>query len=306
MKTCILFPGQGAQSIGMGKDLYDADRDVRGLFEEASDISGSDLAALIFSGSEDDLKQTRNAQLAIALIDSAASLALRKRGVRADGAAGFSLGEWAALAEARVVTFGEMIRLVAERGRLMDEAGRRSGGSSMSAVLGLQPAAIEAALESAGIEDAWIANYNAPGQSVLSGTESGLAAAEDAVKAAGAKRAIRLKVSGAFHSPIMRYAYDGFKELLTDVAFADPAIAFYSNVTGARVATGAELRSLAAEQIISPVRWIDEEKAILDDGYDRLLEAGPGTVLAGLWKSAGLEPAVVPAGKVEQIEAVSA
>lgn len=305
MKTCILFPGQGAQSIGMGKDLYDADADVRSLFEEAAEAARLDLAALIFSGTEEELKQTQNAQLALALIDSAAALVLRKQGVVADGAAGFSLGEWAALAAAGVVSFGEMIRLVAERGRLMDEAGRRSGGSTMSAVLGLDPAAIEAALKSAGIKDAWIANYNAAGQSVLSGTEAGIIAAEEAVKAAGAKRAIRLKVSGAFHSPIMRYAYDGFKELLSDVQFKDPAIAFYSNVTGGRVSSGEELRHLAAEQIISPVRWIDEEKAIVADGYGRILEAGPGTVLAGLWKSAGSELVVLPAGTVPQIAAIA-
>jgi len=305
MKTCILFPGQGAQSIGMGKDLYDADADVRSLFEEASEAAKMDLATLIFSGTEEDLKQTQNAQLALALIDSAAALVLRKQGIVADGTAGFSLGEWAALAEAGVVSFGEMIRLVAERGRLMDEAGRRSGGSTMSAVLGLDPAAIEAALKAADIKDAWIANYNAASQSVLSGTEAGIMAAEEAVKAAGAKRAIRLKVSGAFHSPIMRYAYDGFKELLADVKFKDPAIAFYSNVTGGRVTSGEELRQLAAEQIISPVRWIDEEKAISADGYGRILEAGPGTVLAGLWKSAGSELVVIPAGTVPQISAIA-
>jgi len=304
MKTCILFPGQGAQSIGMGKDLYDADADVRSLFEEAAEAARLDLAALIFSGTEEELKQTQNAQLALALIDSAAALVLRKQGIVADGTAGFSLGEWAALAEAGVVSFSEMIRLVAERGRLMDEAGRRSGGSTMSAVLGLDPAAIEAALKSAGIKDAWIANYNAATQSVLSGTEAGIIAAEEAVKAAGAKRAIRLKVSGAFHSPIMRYAYDGFKELLADVQFKDPAVAFYSNVTGGRVTSGEELRQLAAEQIISPVRWIDEEQAIIADGYGRILEAGPGTVLAGLWKSAGSDLVVMPAGTVTKISAI--
>jgi len=305
MKTCMLFPGQGAQSVGMGKDFYDRSPAVRRMFEEASDASKIDLAALIFSGTEEDLKQTRNTQVALALVDSAAALRLRESGVKADGAAGFSLGEWAAMAEAGVVPFAEMIRLVAERGRLMDEAGKRSGGSTMSAVIGLEPAAIEAALKSAGIDDAWIANYNSPAQSVLSGTEAGISSAEEAVKAAGAKRAIRLKVSGAFHSPIMRYAYDGFRELLADARFADPVIPFYSNVTGGRVTTGEEIRHLAAEQIISPVRWIDEEKSIDAAGYGRLLEAGPGTVLAGLWKSIGSSLAVLPAGNEEQVAAAA-
>lgn len=305
MKTCVLFPGQGAQKIGMGKDFYDASAAVRRLFEEASDASKIDLAALIFSGTEDDLKQTRNTQVALALVDAAAALCLKEHGMVFSGAAGFSLGEWAAMTEAGVMPFGQMIRLVAERGRLMDEAGTRSGGSSMTAVLGLAPEVIESALATAGITDAWIANYNAPAQSVLSGTEAGLTKAEEAVKAAGAKRAIRLKVSGAFHSPIMRYAYDGFRELLTDEPFADPSMAFYSNVTGARVTSGAEIRSLAAEQIICPVRWIAEESAMAADTYERLIEAGPGTVLAGLWKSVNTELVVAPASTMEQIMALA-
>lgn len=302
MKTLMLFPGQGAQSVGMGRDLYDAYEDVRLLFEEGSDAAKTNIKDIIFNGSEEELKNTKNAQLALALVDSAAALVLKKRGLSADGVAGFSLGEWAALCEAEVMPFGTMMAIVAERGRLMDEAGQRSGGSSMSAVLGLDAASIENALS--GISDAWIANYNAPNQSVLSGTEQGLLKAEEAVKAAGAKRAVRLKVSGAFHSPIMQYAYDGFKEVLSDYSFSDPKKAFYSNVTGGRVFSGAELKALAAEQIIKPVRWTKAESAMAEDAYSMILEAGPGTVLAGLWKSAGLEPAVLPAFTIEQLDAI--
>lgn len=305
MKTCILFPGQGAQTIGMGKDLYDASKRVRTMFEEASEASKIDLAALIFNGTEDELKKTRNTQVALALVECAASACLHERGALIQGAGGFSLGEWPALVEAGVISFGEMIRLVAERGRLMDEAGRRSGGSSMSAILGMEPVAIEAAIKASGVSDVWVANYNSPAQSVVSGTEAGLAITDSAIKEAGAKRVVRLKVSGAFHSPIMRYAYDGFKEFIAEVAFADPKLDFFSNVTGSKVGSGAELKSLAAEQIISPVRWIDEQKAILDAGFVRCLEAGPGTVLGGLWKSASTEVPCLSTGTMELISALS-
>ena len=305
MKSCFLFPGQGAQYPGMARDFFDASKSVRDLFALASEASKIDLRKLLFEGSEEELKQTRNTQVAVALAGAAAAFFAREQGFKSEGCAGFSVGEWPALAEAGVVSYEEMFRLVAERGRLMDEAGRRSGGSTMSAVLALSPEAIEAAIAKAGLKQVWVANYNSPSQSVISGTEADVAAAEIAVKEAGARRAIRLKVSGAFHSPIMAYARDGFAEAVADAEFSDPRINFYSNVTGKRVATGAELKRFAVEQIVSPVRWIDEEAAILADKPLCCAETGPGTVLAGLWKAVGGEVPCYAFGTLEQMANVS-
>ncbi len=305
MKTCYLFPGQGAQYPGMGRDFYETSKAVRELFELASDASKIDLKRLIFEGGEEELKQTRNTQLSVALIGMASALCAREHGIPADGCAGFSVGEWPALAEAGVISARDMFFLVGERGRLMEEAGRRSGGSTMSAVLNLAPEAIEAAIAKAGLKQVWVANYNSPTQSVISGTEADVAAAEVAVKEAGAKRAIRLKVSGAFHSPIMAYARDGFAEVLSDVEFSDPRIMLFSNVKGAAVSSGAEARKLAVEQVVSPVRWIDEEKAILAAGFAQCAETGPGTVLAGLWKAVAGEVPCHAFGSLDGIVAVS-
>lgn len=305
MKTCYLFPGQGAQYPGMGRDFYETSTAVRELFDLASESAKTDLKKLVFEGSEEELKQTRNTQLSVALIGAASALSAREHGIAADGCAGFSVGEWPALAEAGVVSLADMFRLVGERGRLMDEAGKRSGGSTMSAVLSLAPEAIEAAIAKAGLKQVWVANYNSPTQSVISGVEADVAAAEVAVKEAGAKRAIRLRVSGAFHSPIMAYARDGFLEAVADVAFSDPRIALFSNVTGKAIASGAEAKKRAVEQIVSPVRWIDEEKAIIAAGFDRCVETGPGTVLAGLWKSVGGEIPCLACGTLDQLTAVS-
>jgi [acyl-carrier-protein] S-malonyltransferase len=305
MTTCFLFPGQGAQYPGMAKDFYEMSKAVRDLFSLASDASGIDLKKLLFEGSEEELKQTRNTQIAVALAGAASATCAREQGIHPDACAGFSVGEWPALAEAGVVSYGDMFRLVAERGRLMDEAGKRSGGSTMSAVISLSPEAIEAAIRKAGLANVWVANYNSPTQSVISGTEADVAAAEDAVKAAGAKRAIRLKVSGAFHSPIMSYARDGFAEAIAPVAFNDPKITLFSNVSGKRVASGAEAKSFAVAQIVSPVRWIDEEKAILEGKPTFCAETGPGTVLGGLWKAVGGDIPCYPFGTLEQIAMVS-
>ncbi len=305
MKTCFLFPGQGAQYAGMGKDFYETSKAVRALFELASDSAKMDLKKLVFEGSEEDLKQTQNTQIAMAVVEAAAALSSREHAVIPLACAGFSVGEWPALAEAGVLTHADMFRLVAERGRLMEEAGKRSGGSTMSAILNLAPDAIEAAIKEAGLANVWVANYNSPSQSVISGTEADVAAAEIACKAAGAKRAIRLKVSGAFHSPIMAYAYEGFKELLIDVKFSDPKLEVFSNVTGKKISSGAEAKRLAAEQIISPVRWIDEEKSIAAAGYDQCFEIGPGKVLTGLWDAINPDIACAPLGTLALVAGIS-
>ncbi len=304
MKTCFLFPGQGAQYPGMAKDFYETSKGVRQLFELASDASGVDLRKLLFESDEETLKQTRNTQLSVALAGAAAALCTREHGIRPEGCAGFSVGEWPALVEAGILAQADMFRLISERGRLMDEAGKRSGGSTMSAVLFLSPEAIEKTIADSGLDQVWIANYNSPSQSVISGTEAQIAVAEEKLKAAGAKRVIRLKVSGAFHSPIMAWARDGFAELLSDVVFSDPRIAVYSNVTGKKIGSGAEAKELAAAQITSPVRWIAEEAAIVADGFERCLETGPGGVLAGLWKAAGSTISCGPCGTLDALVSI--
>lgn len=305
MKTCYLFPGQGAQYPGMAKDFHETSKAVRQLFELASDASGSDMRKLLFESDEETLKQTRNTQIAIALAGSAAALCAKEHGLAATGFAGFSVGEWPALAEAGVLSFFDMFRLVSERGRLMDEAGRNSGGSTMSAVLFLSPERIEQVIAEAGLRQVWVANYNSPVQCVISGTEVDIEAAEEKLKAAGAKRVIRLKVSGAFHSPIMASAAEAFAALLTDISFMDPKHALYSNVTGLRISSGAQARELASAQIISPVRWISEEGAITADGFERCIETGPGTVLAGLWKASGSKIPCFAGGSLDAISSIS-
>ena len=305
MKTYFLFPGQGAQYPGMGRDFYETSKAVRELFELASEESKIDLKRLVFEGTDEELKQTKNTQTSVALIGAAAATSAREHGILPEGCAGFSVGEWPALATAGVVSMGDMFRLVSARGSLMDEAGKRSGGSTMSAILFLSPEAIEAVIAEAGLKNVWVANYNSPTQSVISGAEAEIALAEAALKAAGAKRVVRLKVSGAFHSPIMSYARDGFAEAVADVQFHDPTLALFSNVTGRRITTGAEAKKLAVEQIVSPVRWIEEEKAILTESPGICVETGPGTVLGGLWKAVGGEIPCHPCGTLDQIATIS-
>ena len=289
----------------MAKDFYDTSKAVRQLFELASEASRTDMRKLLFESDEETLKETRNTQIALALAESAAALCAKEHGIVASGFAGFSVGEWPALVEAGVLSPFDMFRLVSERGRLMDEAGKKSGGSTMSAVLFLAPDKIEQAIAEAGLKNVWVANYNSPVQCVISGTETDVAAAEEKLKAAGAKRVVRLKVSGAFHSPIMGPASEAFADILSGVVFNDPKASVYSNVTGSRIASGVQAKKLAVAQIVSPVKWIAEENSIAADGFARCVETGPGSVLAGLWKASGSSVPCFAGGTLDAIASIS-
>jgi [acyl-carrier-protein] S-malonyltransferase len=310
MKTCLLFPGQGAQYPGMGKDLWDASDPVKKLFSKASKAAEMDLEKLLFQGSAEDLQATDKTQVAITLVSLCSALFLREKGIAPDGFAGFSLGEYAALHEAGVIGLDHLFPIVKIRGELMEKAARNldspSGKPGMAAVVGLAVSAMTEAVKPMEKDGVYLANFNSPVQAVLSGSQDGLAKAEAALKAAGAKRVIRLKVSGPFHSPYMESAAREFEEALGSFPFAEPKLPVYSNVTGARISTGAEARQMCRRQIVSPVQWVTVEESLLADGFTRFLEAGPGTVLTGLFKALKSDVNVGPAGKSVDIAKIPA
>jgi [acyl-carrier-protein] S-malonyltransferase len=303
MRTFLLFPGQGAQYPRMGMDLWEESQKVRSLFELASGVASFDVKRVLSAGTAEDLVATDKAQILITLVDLSAAAVLAERGTEPVGCAGFSLGEYAALCTAGVLGVEPALRIVKARGELMEKASREldaSGGKpGMAAVLGL-PAESAAAVVH-GVEGVFVANYNSPVQVVLSGTAAGLSRAEERLKAEGAKRFLRLKVSGPFHSPLMEGARSAFEEALAGFAFADPVLPVYSNVTAGPIASGAEARALCVRQVVSPVRWVDEEARIAADGYREFREAGPGTVLTGLFKALRPDLDCRPAGTLESI-----
>jgi [acyl-carrier-protein] S-malonyltransferase len=287
----------------MGKNLWEQSEQVRRLFELASDKTGIEMKKLIFEGSEEELKATDKTQVAITLINVSASTALKERGISASGAAGFSLGEYSALYEAGVIGLDDLFPIVKARGDLMEQASRNqdspSGNPGMAAVLGLTLEEVSEVLDT--LEGVYLANYNSPVQVVVSGTFEGIQKCEEVFEEAGARRVVPLKVSGPFHSPLLEEARAGLEEVLADYTYSDPQIPVYANVTGERITRGEEAKKLCVQQVVSSVRWVDEEKSILADGYDRYLEVGPGTVLTGLWKYVSKEAKCHPAGSLEDI-----
>jgi [acyl-carrier-protein] S-malonyltransferase len=305
MKRCFLFPGQGAQYPGMARDLWESSPRVKEMFQSASDALRMDMKKLLFDSTEEDLKATDKTQVAMTLASLCSSAVLRERGITPDACAGFSLGEYAALCESGVLKFEDVFPIVRIRGELMEKAARgldsKDGAPGMAAVLGLpaeKTLSTVGGLSSLGV---YPSNHNSPVQVVVSGTARGLARAETELKAAGAKRLVRLQVSGPFHSPLMAEARSAFDAALASFAFADPAVDVYSNVTGRKIGSGEEARELCGKQLVSMVRWVDVQEALLADGSDRFFEAGPGTVLTGLLRALRPEARCFPAGTLVSI-----
>ncbi len=284
----LLFPGQGSQSVGMGKALYESSPAARAVFDEADAILGFPLTRLCFEGPEEVLKQTANTQPAI-LTHSVASLEdLRARfPERLEGAAlaaGHSLGEYSAGVATGALRFADAVRLVRERGTFMQEA-VPAGEGAMAAIVGLAPEGVEAACrEAAHGEVVAPANYNSPEQTVIAGRAAAVARASQACLDRGARRAIPLPVSAPFHCALMSPARERMRPLLDAAEFSGSRFPVVTNVDARPESSGAALRDALVRQIDSPVRWVESVRRLAEAGVDRALEIGPGSVLAGLVK----------------------
>lgn len=302
--TAWLFPGQGAQAVGMGRDLAEQYPAARAVFEEADVALGFALSDLCFNGPEDDLRQTINAQPAILAVSIAA---LRAANWESDAArqpawvAGHSLGEYSALVAAGSLSLADALRLVRERGRLMHEAGTQTP-SGMAAVMNADAALIDEVCGSLGVD---IANLNAPGQTVISGAREPLDAAVAQLKEKGVRRIVMLNVSGAFHSRVMAPAAEGLRAALDQADLHDARVPVVANVTGQPIQAAAEIRQELVDQLCNPVRWQAIIEFMTTRGVQRFVEFGPGTVLGGLAKRIVPDAAAVSVNSTATVEALT-
>ena len=301
-KTAFIFPGQGAQYVGMGQDFYKSFSVCRQVFDISSEASGLDIAKLCFEENE-QLNQTEYTQICMLAVEAAILKAVEQQGVASDVNAGLSLGEYGALAASGAMELDDAFRVVRRRGILMQEA--VPSGGAMAAVLALDAAVIEEVCQGInGIVS--IANYNCPGQIVITGEEEAVEAACRELKAAGAKRTVRLKVSGPFHSPMLAGAGEKLGEVLAGVKLKEFATPYITNVTADYVTSTEEIKALLCRQVASGVRWQQSMERMLADGVDTFIEIGPGKTLSGFMRKINRDVKMMNIENVADFEKVTA
>jgi [acyl-carrier-protein] S-malonyltransferase len=292
------FPGQGSLAVGMGQEIAAAVPEAMDVFERASEAAGMDLKRLCFEAPEEELVETEVQQPALVTASLAVFAAIRARGIKPDFVVGHSVGEFAALAAAGALRVEEAVALVRERGLAMAEAARTNPGS-MAAILGLEDEAVERICRR--ILNVWPANYNCPGQIVVSGEDPAVDEACEEAEEEGARRAVKLRVSGAFHSPLVARAADRLRPALDRVKFAEPTAPFMSTVT-ARIETARRMRPLLVEQLTAPVRFTHAAQALVREGVQTFVEVGPGNVLSGLVKRIDRNAKTISVSSPESLE----
>ncbi len=286
MSKALVFPGQGAQYVGMGQELYDSRKDIKDLMDSANDILGYDILSIMFSGADEDLKKTSVTQPAIFIHSVAAVKAINALG--AQMVAGHSLGEFSALVANGVLSFEDGLRLVYERAQAMQDA-CDTNPSSMAAILGLEDVLVEEIC--AQVKGIVVpANYNCPGQLVISGETAAVEKACDLLKEAGAKRALLLPVNGAFHSPLMQSAQDRLAAAIENTKFRKATLPVYQNITTSAVTDADEIKKNLIAQLTGPVKWTQSVQNMIKDGAELFVEVGPGKTLQGLIKK--IDPSV--------------